>query len=415
MLLSSSIYLGSSLLNKAVPFLLLPLLTSYLTPAEYGTIALFQMGVSLFIALYGGLHLNISRTYFKLDINKFSRLLTSIYLMLVSIWIFTTILTTLYYFAGGTTFGLPRNWLLAMPVIAAMGMANLLNLTLLRSQERPLQYARWEVSHSIINMGISYLLVAHVLLGADGRMLGISIAILVFGALGILRIIKTTPSTGHFSAEDTKQVIAISLPLIPHVLSSAAITSIDLVFIRNYLGENAVGIYSIGYQFGMVVMLFSDAFLKAWQPWFFKTMNKETLHSKIAIVKGIWKFSLILAVSAFAWGILATLMLPYVANIRYVDAMYLILPISLSYIFFGWYQIVFPFLVYAGRTSSMAYITPLAACINIGLNYLLIPKYGYSGAIIATALAYFFMFSVTFYAANKYVKMPWIAKNQHIA
>ena len=42
LLRNSTIYLTSNILNALVPFLLLPVLTRYLTPDEYGQIAMFQ-------------------------------------------------------------------------------------------------------------------------------------------------------------------------------------------------------------------------------------------------------------------------------------------------------------------------------------------------------------------------------------
>ncbi|MCV5446120.1 oligosaccharide flippase family protein, partial [Escherichia coli] len=40
---NSSIYLAANILNAAIPFILIPILTRYLTIEEYGQIAMFQM------------------------------------------------------------------------------------------------------------------------------------------------------------------------------------------------------------------------------------------------------------------------------------------------------------------------------------------------------------------------------------
>lgn len=50
---SSLIYLVSSVINKGLPFILLPILTKYLTPEEYGIIAMFQLSITVFYALVG--------------------------------------------------------------------------------------------------------------------------------------------------------------------------------------------------------------------------------------------------------------------------------------------------------------------------------------------------------------------------
>lgn len=43
LLRGASVYLTSNILNSAIPFLLLPILTRYLSTEEYGKIAMFQI------------------------------------------------------------------------------------------------------------------------------------------------------------------------------------------------------------------------------------------------------------------------------------------------------------------------------------------------------------------------------------
>src|SRR5690606_17991832 len=49
----STIYLFSNILNALVPFALLPILTRYLTPAEYGEVAMFQTWIAALAACTG--------------------------------------------------------------------------------------------------------------------------------------------------------------------------------------------------------------------------------------------------------------------------------------------------------------------------------------------------------------------------
>ncbi|HBD1119393.1 TPA: hypothetical protein KHA37_005120, partial [Escherichia coli] len=61
------IYLISDLLAKALPFSFIPVLTKYLTPEQYGNIALFNIGVEIFliIIIMGG------SSYYKIEYPKF--------------------------------------------------------------------------------------------------------------------------------------------------------------------------------------------------------------------------------------------------------------------------------------------------------------------------------------------------------
>jgi O-antigen/teichoic acid export membrane protein len=47
----SAVYLRSNILAAAIPFILLPVLTHYLSPAEYGKVGMFLMLVVLLVVL----------------------------------------------------------------------------------------------------------------------------------------------------------------------------------------------------------------------------------------------------------------------------------------------------------------------------------------------------------------------------
>ena len=65
---NTAIYLFSNILNAAIPFFLLPILTRYLTPAEYGVVGMFQMVLAIFAAFTGlSVHGAANRKYFDRD------------------------------------------------------------------------------------------------------------------------------------------------------------------------------------------------------------------------------------------------------------------------------------------------------------------------------------------------------------
>ena len=70
---SSSIYTFSNVINSAIPFVFLPILTRILSPSEYGIIAMFQISVSIILPFVGlNLEAAISRKYYDGENSKFS-------------------------------------------------------------------------------------------------------------------------------------------------------------------------------------------------------------------------------------------------------------------------------------------------------------------------------------------------------
>jgi O-antigen/teichoic acid export membrane protein len=62
------IYIGSTIINAAVPFLLLPIFTHYLTPTDYGIVSMFSVLGSFIMPFIGFSTVGvISREYFNRD------------------------------------------------------------------------------------------------------------------------------------------------------------------------------------------------------------------------------------------------------------------------------------------------------------------------------------------------------------
>ncbi|WP_161623986.1 lipopolysaccharide biosynthesis protein [Methylohalobius crimeensis] len=403
----SLVYLFSSLVNKAVPFLLLPLLTSYLPPAEFGLIAIFQVSLTAFQAFYGGLNVNVARTYFNRSNEEFREVMGAVFLALTIIFSVLTSGILLYLLFDGATFGVPAYWFGALPILSALGVANLINLTLLRTEGESWKYLRWEVGHALANLSLTLILFVGVESSGESRLWGISVPLALYGGFSVFSL-RRRGFLDRFARRDyLKEVVGISLPLIPHALASIVIAVSDRIFISHYLGNAAVGIYTVGYQFGMVVMVITDAFIKAWQPWFFREMAKPGIEAARGIVRATYLYLVLLILGALAYSKVAEWVIDFAIDSAYRDSIGLVLPIAMSYVAFGLYQIFMPYLVYIGKTQVLMVTTSLAAGTNIILNILWISVYGMNGAVYATLVAYTFSALLVIVVSQRYCPMPW--------
>lgn len=408
MLKASIIYLFSSLLGKAVPLLLLPLLTSYLNPVEFGLVAIIQLSVQFSQAFSGlCLNVNIPRKFFSQTQDERAVFIFNLYMVLFfSCFIFFGFVAILAMYSGDM-FGIPERWLLVMPVLSFMGMSNLINVTLIRTREKPFAFMSFEVSQSVLNLFLTIYFVVFLNMTWEGRVLAIAMSMFAFGVIAVVSLVKQ----GYFKVlidfGAVREILSVSVPLIPHAIAGVIITVSDRFFIEEMIGLEEVGIYSVGYYFGMVVMLFSDAFVKAWSPWFFKKMAIGGMAEKKAIVKYMYVYIVALAIGAFIYSFVAIWILPFVVTEQYMYASEYIPWICFGYIAFGVYQIFFPYLVYCNKTQFVAVATVVAACFNLIGNYYLIGLYGAIGAAYSTIVAFSLSaFIVAWYTKNL-VSMPW--------
>ena len=184
--------------------------------------------------------------------------------------------------------------------------------------------------------------------------------------------------------------LKFGIPLIPHTLAGWILTLIDRIFLNNYQSIAIVGLYSLGYQFGMIMSLITTSINFAWAPFFMSTAKEKGEDAK-PIFKQLTTYYMMaiifigLAISMFAKDVIFLMTTP-----EYYES-YKIIPIIIgSYVLNGMYFMIVNQIFYTKQTKYLPIATVGSALINIVLNYLWIPEYGMIGAAYATLFSFAF-------------------------
>jgi O-antigen/teichoic acid export membrane protein len=408
---NSVIYLFSSILNKSIPFLLLPVMTKFLSPSEYGLLSIFLIFINLYSAFIGmNIHANISKNFFKVTKYELSKYIGNIFYILVCTFVFYLLLTFFICLCFDEIFSISSKWFFALPFISIMTMTNQLNITILRNEQRPYIFGFFEIFKTAIIMATTVFCLVVINFGWYSQVIGLMVSGVIFSIIGLWYMYKRGYLTFEFDIEKIKSVLQISVPLIPHVLGGLVIAMSDRFFIEKMVSVEAVGLYAVGYSFGMMLRLFTDAFIKAWSPWFYKNIAEPTEKKKIKIVKYTYLFILCLFVLTVLVAIVANIIMPYFVDEKFLGARIYIFWIALGYAVRGIYQIFFPYLVHINRTSFLAVSSVIAAIVNLLLNYILISIYGAIGAAYATIGAFAISAILVFWYQQKNYYMPWFIR-----
>jgi len=384
-------------------------MTTYLSPKEYGLLSIYSILISFYSAFIGmNIQANISKNFFKISKKELSLYIGNILIILLITFFAYFILTFCVLFFKNSIFSIPTEWVLIIPIISIITIVNELNLTILRNEQKAYMFGIFEISNTFIKMSLTILFLVVFSFGWYSQVLGILIGSVIFFFVSILYMKKKNYIFLKMNKDKIKSILNISLPLIPHMMGGVIIAMSDRIFIERMVGLDAVGIYSVGYMFGMVVLLFTDAFIKAWSPWFYKLLANPTHNKKIKIVKYTYLYIFGTFVLSIFISFIADFMLPYFVDIKFYDAKDFILWISLGYAIHGVYKIFFPYLVHLNKTSFLALSTTTAAIINLVLNYFFIKYFGALGATYATIIAFLVSAVLVFWYQHKYIKMPWL-------
>ncbi len=405
---NSMIYLGSSIINKLIPFLLLPILTAYLTPAEYGMLSIYMIFITLYGAFVGmNMHINVSKEFFRVSKEQLALYIGNMLIILSVSTLLYFLLTLLSVPFIDTLFGIPTSWFLLLPFISMAMMIYNINTSLLRNEAKAYTFGIFEISNSAVTMATTLLFLLVWAYGWYAQIIGIALSYTLFALIGIVYMYRHGYLLLQFDATKIRSILAISVPLIPHVLGSVIITMSDRIFIEQMVSLEAVGIYSVGYLFGMGVLLFTDAFMKAWSPWFFKNLVDPTTRQKQRIVHYTYIYIVGVFILALGISLIGNIILPYVVDASFYGASEYIVWIALGYAVHGIYKIFFPYLVHLSKTSFLALSTMVAALLNLLFNYLLIDAFGAVGAAYATIISFLVSALLVFWYQHKYMLMPW--------
>lgn len=208
----------------------------------------------------------------------------------------------------------------------------------------------------------------------------------------------------HFSR--MKEYLSYGLPLIPETLAYRIIQSNDRYVISYFLGLSSVGMYSAAYGLGSVVYIISGILSFVLQPTLAKLYDEGRMNEVKTILSYSLKYTVAVAIPfIFGAAILAEPVLRVFSTSEIASQGHFLVPvIALGISFFGAYAMPGQILLLAKKTGILAAIWIVAAVSNLGLNILVVPRWGILGAAITTLIAFALALGLTTYYAFKEFK-----------
>jgi len=405
---STFIYVLTQIINKAVPFLLLPVLTMYLSPRDYGIVATYGaftaiLAVFIHLSLVGAVNVNFF---------KFSKEYLKVYIANVLLIVFISALivfSCIYLFQDQLSLKLdiPSVWLFIGLFITLAQFLTTLNLGLWQVEQQSKPFGVYQITLMLTNTSMILILVVGFGMGWRGQLIGQAIATVLFALLSFGFIYRRGYLQFIFNKVYIKDALKFGVPLIPHALSGWFRTGVDRLFLTTLIGSSATGIYSVGYQFGLIVGIVSLAFNQAYSPYLYKKLNNITLEDKVNLVKFTYVYFIGILLFAGIISVITPWIVVHLLNERYLASVEVIPWIAFGYAFQGMYFMVVNYIFFEKKTYMLALVTFLSGIVHVILSYTFIHIYGAVGIPYATTLSFFIMFILVWILSSKVYPMPW--------
>jgi O-antigen/teichoic acid export membrane protein len=244
--------------------------------------------------------------------------------------------------------------------------------------------------------------------GIQGAVIGMMItAFMFFATMSIFVLADMGMALPRF--RNLRNYLAFGMPTVPGNIAGWIVNSSNRYVLGVLLGASAVGYFSPSYALGNMISIFIapiSLILPTVLPRYYddKQIDEVKLILSISL-----KYFLTLAIpSAFGLSILSNQMLVVLSTPDIASHGYQVTPfIALGAIFFGAYILVVQVIILKKKTALIGTVWVIAAVLNLGLSFILIPYIDILGAAIATLISFAFTFAVTAYYSNRYLKLEF--------
>ena len=247
----------------------------------------------------------------------------------------------------------------------------------------------------ILTLTLYYFLTSEKYLGRIYAEILVNIVFVIY----VIVAFYTISSKRKFDSSLLKYSLAYSIPLIPHALSVVLLNSSDRIILNQLRGPVETGYYTFAYQVGLALEIVIIGTNKSWVPMFFKRIKEKKYDDieKLAVKYKKLIFFLAVILILYAGDVVKLL-----ANESYHNSLEIIPIILISYSFMFIYTIYGNYALYSKRTLMIAINTLIAGTVNVILNYIFIPEYGYFAASLSTLLS-FFLLMIMHYLTAKFI------------
>ena len=406
------IYGLSSIIGKFLNWLLVPLYTFVLAQqSDYGIVTnLYAWTALLLVILTYGMETGFFRFANKEGYDSSSVYKTAFYCLLFTSTLFA-LLTTVFRqpIANALGYADHADFIAMMGITVALDAFASIPFAYLRKEKRPILFAALKLLFVVLNIAFNLLFL--VVLGwKDVKWVFVAnISATVIQTLILLPF--TFPKQGYFQATTLRAMLRYSLPLLVLGIAGIMNQTIDrIIFPFLYTGVDAqtqLGIYGACFKVAMVMMMFTQAFRYAYEPFVFaRNKDKQSVESYAEAMKYYIIFSYLILIFMLVFMDL----IKYIIAPNYWEGLKVVPIVLWTYIFQGVYFNLSFWYKLTDRTQWGAWLSLIGLVITVGIQVLLVPRYGYMASAISSTICYFVIMLISYALGKKYLPIPYDMK-----
>jgi len=409
-------YLPAQIAPGLVGVISIPIVTRLFPPQDYGDYNLVMAIVAVFSLLGGWIASSIVRffpSYKKRnELEHFST--NAVKLALISVVIislfFSILLVVLKPLLSESLFNLT---LLGLLVVVFAALFNAM-LGLLRAKRKVVSYSAFFVYRATVAFGIGLVLIFLFGFNISGLLWGLVIS------TAIILPLLWKYSIGHainlrikLDVRLAKEMARYSFPIVAGNIAAWALSLSDRFILKIFRGSLEVGIYSASYNISdRSIMLVASLFMLASDPILMHIFEHDGISRAKEFITTVTKYYLIVCVPLVVGiSLLSKPLVRIMTGEQYYTG-YRIFPFVLAGVLLLGLQKRFnDGLLIKKKTQYIAVAIVSAGLLNVLLNFVFIPKYGFFAAAITTLISYVFLLFLMILFSRRFIVWSFPAKS----
>lgn len=401
------LYTLGEMIPRVLSFLLLPVLTKYLTTSDYGISSYITTVVTfLFVLTTLSVNTYALRTYYKLKSeDEKKKLLGNLFLFLTAWGLVMLTLEALLFPVLLKAFSVQvpfYPYFLLGLIINFFDVVSIIPLVSYRVNEDAKGFVALSVGRTVLQYIFVLLLVAIFKMGLFGSLMGRLLGCVPFAIIYVL-IIKRK---GIFSLnkEQIKHALLFSLPLLPGALSYLVISMFDRIILERYVSLNELGLYSVASTLALTLNIIIQGIYRSFEQKIFREHNNE---GYVILTDKLYKIYIAaLCIPGFCMILFAKEVLLFFTSPQYYSAQQYVPYLVVAVIVSGINTFFSTLLIADNRRKVVSYSSFVAAVVSFIGNLLLIKYFGVIGACVASILSFLVVYIFYYYKVsllNKYL------------
>ena len=420
LILNAGYYTIFRVIDKIIPFLLLPIVTRQLTVDEFGIFVLFQAIASIILPVSTlCIDSSILLNYYKINIDKFKIYFSSGYILLIIcfmiiscfIWLIRKNISELSTF--------PVDWIMIIVLFCFFQFHSNLALNLFQIKKEVFKFGLYSVSLTFIKNTLMLIFVIVFDMKWEGIIIGYLLAYLIYFIISLIIFKYNQLYTTEIQKNYIIDNIKVGFPLSLHNIGAWLGSSASRIIIGSLIGSSALGSFGAGASIALIVLYIQDSFNKAFVPYLFEKLNDFNHSVSTNLVKLTYIYYVFILITAVFIGTIGYLFIDVIFGVDYIDGRDIVFYISIGYAFDGMYKMHVNYLFYEKKTHIIFIITMLTGIINLPITYYLIQLKGLTGAGISFLIVNIFAYLLSWFLSQKVFPMNWfilkrIDSNEHL-